>query len=155
MISYPLTFMEDHARYVILHCLSRMNKAKVLQTQVVLTDTMQGIHLKSQSHRVENILSTSVSRNALARTSMQTLFCSLSSLHWMGLGKTPSKHDSLQPSSEYLTCDTDALAGEVIALADSSKMIPTTDTSEQTVYENELPRKQVLRLHAHYMVLRM
>ena len=65
----------------------------------------------------------------------------------MGLGKTPSKLPQ-----QYLTCDTDAFAGEV----SSGRLIQDDtdkDTAEQTVYENELPRKQVLTLQAHYIII--
>ena len=50
----------------------------------------------------------------------------------MRLGKTPSKLPQ-----QYLTSDTDAVAGEV----SSGRLIQddTDDTPEQTVYENDLP----------------
>ena len=52
----------------------------------------------------------------------------------------------VRPKKKY------ALAGESVS---SGRLIQddTDDTPEQTVYENELPRKQVLTLQAHYIII--
>ena len=92
-----------------------------------------------------------MSHNALARTGNNSSFHANTFLevfhHYTEWGWERLPVNYL--SSEYLTCHTDALAGEVTGRQDDTKK----DTPEQTAYENELPRKQVLTLQAHYIII--
>ena len=147
------SYLHGRPRNVILHCLSRMNKAKFLQAQAVLTDTMQDIFEITKSSGGKHIVNFSEPQCSCKDWKQLKLPCKhfFAVFHhyseW-GWDRLPVNY----LSSEYLTCDTDALAGESVS---SGRLIQddTDDTPEQTVYENELPRKQVLTLQAHYIII--
>ena len=139
-ISYPLTFM------VILQCLSRMSKAKFLQAQAVLTDIFE-ITKPSGGKHIVNFSELQCSCKVWKQLKLpcKHFFAVFHHYTEWGWERLPVNY----LSSEYLTCDTDAVAGEV----STSRLIQddtNNDTPEQTVYENELPRKQVL---THYIII--
>ena len=91
-ISYPLTFMEDHKMWSSNALLVQNEQGKVLtSTSCAYRYIWNHQAIRRKTYCQLQWAAMLLQGLETTQASMQTLFCSLSPLQWMGLGKTPSK----------------------------------------------------------------